>query len=431
MSSDGCPAGIEKNQAAIYAVFCENGASVAVQSSWRLAMTAVCITRHDGATTPIGTEYSVLIIDRYIIKDVFYTFLGVITVLSLIFVSGQLITLYSRVAGGSLPLKSVMTMLGLDSISNLVVILPLAFYIGILLSLTRLHKDHEMVVLAASGISEWRVLRALLGLALILSFIVGIFAMFLAPWANAKGETLLSQAKEQSELEGLAAGRFKELTHGEGVFYIQEFNNKTGAMGNVFLQQDDKYKNSIISAMSGIRMTSEQSGDKYFVMLNGYRYDTQIRSDRPDQQPRSAVIRFERHGILLQDDAATQKPEFRLMAISSLDLWQRAQLPDMSELQKRISTVIVCLVLAVLSLPLSRTSPRQGRYTKLAMALLLFIIYSNMLNVSAAWTARGVIPTWIGLWWVHLLALLIGLMLYLDWHGFKWRWRKLLRGLGK
>lgn len=376
-------------------------------------------------------EYSVLIIDRYIIKDVFYTFLGVITVLLLIFVSGQLISLYSKVAGGSLPLKSVMTMLGLDSISNLVVILPLAFYIGILLALTRLHKDNEMVVLAASGISEWRVLRALFGLGLVLALIVGTLALFLAPWAEAKGETLLKQAKEQSELEGLAAGRFKELTHGEGVFYIEEFNDKTGAMGNVFLQQDDKYKNSIISAMSGIRMTSEESGDKYFVMLNGYRYDTQIRSDRPGQQPRSAIIRFERHGVLLKDDRETKMPELRIRAIASIDLWRRAQLPDLSELQKRFSTVIVCLVLAILSLPLSRTSPRQGRYTKLAMALLIFIIYSNMLNVSAAWIIRGIISPWIGLWWVHLLALLTGLMLYLDWTGFKLRWRKLLGGLSR
>ena len=372
-----------------------------------------------------------LILDRYIIKEVFYTFLGVITVLLLIFVSGQLISLYGKVAGGSLPLKSVMTMLGLDSITNLIVILPLAFYIGTLLAFTRLHKDHEMVVLAASGISEWRVLRSLFGLGLVLSIIVGSFALFLGPWADAKGETILKQAKEQSELEGLAAGRFKELSRGEGVFYIQEFNDKTGAMGNVFMQQDDQYKNSIISAMSGIRMTSEQSGDKYFVMLNGYRYDTQIRSNREGQQLRSAVIRFERHGVLIQDDTEKRKLDLRMKAIPSSELWERAQPPDLSELQKRVSTAITCLVLAILSLPLSRTSPRQGRYTKLAMALLIFIIYSNMLNVSAAWITRGLVSPWIGVWWVHLLALATGLILYLDWKGFKLRWRKQFSGLNK
>lgn len=367
-----------------------------------------------------------LIIDRYIIKDVVYTFLGVTTVLLLIFISGQLIALYGKVAGGSLPLKSVMTMLGLDSITNLVVVLPLSFYIGILLAFTRLHKDNEMVVLAASGISEWRVLRALLLVGLIFSLIVGSLALFIAPWAEAKGEIILKQAKEQSELEGMTAGRFKELTHGEGVFYIQEYNDKTGAMGNVFLQHDDKYKNSIISAMSGVRMTSEQTGDQYFVMLNGYRYDTQIRSERSGQQPRSAVIRFERHGMLVQDDAAEQKLDLRLRSIPSLELWRRGTLPDLSELQKRFSTIIVCLVLTILALPLSRTSPRQGRYTKLAMALLIFIIYSNMINVSAAWINQQAISPWIGLWWVHLLALVTGLLLYLDWKGIKSRTRRLI-----
>jgi len=90
-------------------------------------------------------------------------------------------------------------------------------------------------------------------------------------------------------------------------------------------------------------------------------------------------------------------------------------------LQWRLSVPLSALLLALLALPLSRTNPRQGRYGKLTIAILFYIVYSNMLGAARVWSERGLVPMEIGLWWVHLLVLLVAAVLLLQQN--RWRFR--------
>ena len=76
----------------------------------------------------------------------------------------------------------------------------------------------------------------------------------------------------------------------------------------------------------------------------------------------------------------------------------------------------------LLAVPLCRTSPRQGRYGRLVLAVLIFIIYYNLLGTAKIWVGRGVIPVEIGLWCVPLIPVLLTVLLL--------RGERLLRGLG-
>lgn len=362
-----------------------------------------------------------LVLNRYLVKEVFYTLFAVVTVLMLIFVSGQLIALYAKVAGGALHLKSVLISLGLNSISNLVFVLPLSFYIALLLAFSRLYKDNEMVVLSACGIGLYQILRTFTWPAVIFALLVGALALYVAPWAESQYEVLLKQAKERSDIEGITAGRFNELTHGEGVVYTQQFNETVGTMGNVFLQHELKDRSLVITAANGKREINDQTGDRFFILYNGYRYDTEYSTGR------SAVVRFGEHAIRVADEPERKRLELRQRAMATLDLWQRRIPSDIAEIQWRFSSILMVLILAIVALPLSRTSPRQGRYAKLAVALLVYVIYTNMLNVARAWISKEVISPWLGMWWVHAVAVTLALLLYVDWKPVKHHLRRLLR----
>jgi lipopolysaccharide export system permease protein len=65
--------------------------------------------------------------------------------------------------------------------------------------------------------------------------------------------------------------------------------------------------------------------------------------------------------------------------------------------------------LGLLAVPLSRTSPREGRYARLGMALFIYLIYTGLLSIARLWMERGVVGDAVGLWWVHGVAALIGL----------------------
>jgi lipopolysaccharide export system permease protein len=252
-----------------------------------------------------------------------------------------------------------------------------------------------------------------MALAAIFAVLMGFLSLYVVPWSETRTEIIYKQAKQRNTLESLSAGRFKELTKGEGVVYVQDYDSEALRMNKVFMQDRVRHKNSvddsIITATSGYRMTDKHTGDQFLVLENGFRFEQLGKSDR------TAIIRFEKHGVRVEQDTKDTKVDLQQHAMSSGELWKRGTGADHAELQWRISTAILIVVLAMLGIPLSRSAPRQGRASRLALALLIYIIYTNLLNVSRAWLNHGTISVWIGMWWVHLLGVILALALFVRW----------------
>jgi lipopolysaccharide export system permease protein len=119
-----------------------------------------------------------------------------------------------------------------------------------------------------------------------------------------------------------------------------------------------------------------------------------------------------------------EEREFKAAAAgkSTLALLESSVLADRAELQWRISLPLSLIVLGLLAVPLSRSSPREGRYARLGIGLLIYIVYANMMSIASVWVQRGVISEWLGMWWVHgTVALVALLMLAMESGWFAWR----------
>jgi lipopolysaccharide export system permease protein len=100
------------------------------------------------------------------------------------------------------------------------------------------------------------------------------------------------------------------------------------------------------------------------------------------------------------------------------------ELEHLAEMQWRVSIPLATIILAILAVPLSRSQPRSGRYGRLAIGLLVFIIYLNMLSAAKAWIEQATISPSLGLWWVHgsVLLFTLGLLAVQNgWHRRLWR----------
>ena len=84
---------------------------------------------------------------------------------------------------------------------------------------------------------------------------------------------------------------------------------------------------------------------------------------------------------------------------------------DIAELQWRLAMPVSVIVLLLLAVPLCKSSPRQGRYGRLVVAILLFVIYYNLLATAKYWVGEGKGLTAIGLWWVPVLPVLLTMIL--------------------
>ena len=360
-----------------------------------------------------------MIIDRYLARQVTQSLIGVSVVLILIFMSGQLVSLFGKVASGTLHANTVLILLGLNSFTDLVFVLPLSFYLAILLALTRLHRDNEMVVLMACGVGQLQVLRGLFVLMIVFASLVGLISLKLAPWAETRAQEIIKGVGESSsEQQGVIPGRFKELARGVGVIYVEKIDGD-GRMHNIFLERENPEGQTLIRAERAYAEVDKKSGQRFMILENGHRY-----SGKPGVNYFSSIS-FEKHGIRMTASTSNKPIQLRYMAIPTSTLWASDSDPYTSELEWRISAPIICILLAVLAVPLSRTSDRQGRYGKLAIALLLYIIYTNLLNLSRAWLTKSEIDPRIGLWWVHALVVVFALILWWRQLGLPVpRWRR-------
>jgi lipopolysaccharide export system permease protein len=178
----------------------------------------------------------------------------------------------------------------------------------------------------------------------------------------------------------------------------------------VFLQHQQGDRVVAILAARGERVVDPGTGEVSFVLHDGRRYEGVPGNNE------FVVIEFDEHGIPIRPD---DEEEFVEIAASkpTAALISSPRPEDRAELEWRISVPISVIVLALLAVPLSRSSPREGRYARLGIGLLCYIVYANVLSLARVQVERDTVPPWLGLWWVHAVALAVALLLLLRQSG--------------
>jgi lipopolysaccharide export system permease protein len=351
-----------------------------------------------------------LVIDRYILRETLYTLAAVLAILLVIFISNRFVRYLADVGTGGVEARTVLYVLGLKTLGALVIILPLGLFIAILLSFSRLYKDSEMVALAACGVSVQRIYRSVVGLALLVAVLVAAVSFVFAPWSEEESYRLRDEQQARASLSGVVPGRFTDLGSG-GTVYFQRLA-RDGAMEKIFARQQTRTGPVMLTAERGYVRTAED-GRQVAVFEDGYRYE-----GTPGKGT-FRIIRFAEHRLRLEQRQV--RPSFRKQrALPTVALLSSDKPADSAELQWRASMPLSVLVLSLLAVPISRTTPRQGKYARLFVAVLIYLIYNNLLGIANGWVARGLLPPAIGMWWVHLVMLAGVWLLFVRQYGLRW-----------
>ena len=354
-----------------------------------------------------------MLIDRYLAKEVAQALLAVLLVLLLIFMGRFFAVFLSDALAGKIPAGIVLDMLLLRTVGALGMMFPFALYVAVLLAFGRLYRDSEMTALAAGGVGAGRLLRTVLFIGLLFSLLVGGLSLWVSPWAFERSAKLQEEVSASSAFAAVSAGRFSQIGDADRVFFVESLSKDRSELRQVFVSDRRKGRQTVFSAASGYRYRDAQTGVAYLVLVDGYRYE-----GRPGQLD-FRIDKFAKHAVRL-DEGEVKRLQRRLRALPSERLWGATGLNEIAELQWRLAIPVATLLLAVLGALLSRTSPRQGRFGKLFVAILLFIIYYNTLGVARNWIERGVVPPELGLWWVHGLLLLLLSWLMVQQTGARW-----------
>jgi lipopolysaccharide export system permease protein len=139
------------------------------------------------------------------------------------------------------------------------------------------------------------------------------------------------------------------------------------------------------------------------------------------------IVRFAEHVVPVQVPVISEAIR-NLEAQPTASLLNSSDANERAELHSRIAMPLMCAVLALLAVPLARLKPRQGRYARVWLAVVIFFLYVNLISVGKVWIARGTIPEFLGLWWTHAAVVLLALMVIVG-PGLSNRLRYWVRGL--
>jgi lipopolysaccharide export system permease protein len=351
-----------------------------------------------------------LIVFRYLSREVLVTLSAVSAVLLVIIMSGRFIKYLAQAASGVLDPGVLFMIMGFRLPGFMQLILPLGLFLGILLAYGRLYLESEMTVLAATGMSQQRLLWMTMAPATLVALLVTWLSLGLAPQGAAQVSMIVNQQDALTEFDTLVPGRFQALRDGTRITYTETLSDDRALLGGVFISEKRVSQNgakdpgiSVLVAEKG-RQEIAADGRRYLILENGYRYD-----GNPGEANYRA-IKYDTYGALLPKPEISEEVTDR-EAIPTRDLFGSDNPRYKAELQWRLALPLLVFIVTLIAVPLSRANPRQGRFLKLLPAILLYMAYLTILIAARGALERGKIPMSLGLWWVHLLFLGIGLLL--------------------
>jgi lipopolysaccharide export system permease protein len=342
------------------------------------------------------------LIARYIFREAFGSWLVVMLVLFLIFMTNRLADILGDAAADRLPRDAVMAIFGLTALQYLMLLTPITSFLGVTLALARLNRDGEMAALQACGVGMTRLLVPIGAFTLLLALALTWLALVMTPAASRRIEEIRFSAEQNFELSAIEPGKFVSPDSGETVIYAQDVVGDE--LRDVFLQTQQGDRVVVILAQRGRRVADAATGDQSFVLYEGRLYEG-VPGERDFRQ-----LEFEEGTLPIRADEQDEFVEVAA-AKSTLDLYRSRALADRAELHWRVSFPLSLFVLGLLAIPLSRTSPREGRYARLGMALFIYIIYIDLLSITRVWMERGLVGDDIGMWWVHAIVGLVALLM--------------------
>jgi lipopolysaccharide export system permease protein len=335
-------------------------------------------------------------LDRYLLREVVLTSVAVTGVLLVILLSNQLAKVLGQAAQSEFPGGVVLTLIGLTTLQQLTVLVPIGLFLGIVLALGRLYHESEMTAMAACGVGPLSIYRPITLFTALVVALLAVLSFRIVPEAGARAQQIRIEAMRTAQFGALEPGRFRSFAGGDAVFYAEKVE-LSGQLGGVFVQRRVGDRLEIAVAERAEQRGAGQA-EQLFVLFDGRRYEG-VPGSREWR-----VVEFAEHGIPVRMPEYKAKKERRelkpTVALLGSDLG-----PDRAELAWRTAVPVMAAVLMVLAVPLAKLRPRQGRFARVGLAVLAYFVYSNLVAAVRVWIEKDSPGGALGLWWVHLLPL--------------------------
>lgn len=324
-----------------------------------------------------------------------------LVVILTIMLTSTLIRTLGQAAGGNVAPQDVVLLMGYATIAHLATMLILSLFISVVITLGRLYRESEMTIWFASGIPLSRFVRPVLRMAWPILLAVIVLELLVWPWGNQNSAELRDRYQKRSDLSRVAPGQFQTSRDGSRVFFIERDGDNAATGRNVFILANLHDRESVTTSARG-RLEME-GDDRFLVLDHGQRNETQLKTGD------KSLARFEQYKVLTDTQVLANANQLPPKAMATLDLLRAPTTKNQGELAWRLGMILGGVNMALLGVGLAASNPRRASNWNLLFALLAFVVYFNLINLSQSWVGNGRMALPRALILVHGSALFLAL----------------------
>ena len=333
-----------------------------------------------------------MLLYRYLLREITIAFAFVALLVSVIFTVYSLTLFLADAANGLLKINEVLKLTLYKSIIALEVLLPIAFYFGIIISFGRLQIHNEYTAMAACGFPSSRLNSTYIVFGLAIALLIGAISLVLRPWAYTNMYHLKDIAESSYELDRIQAKRFYSYKDDNRTVYIRETTDDKSKLVGIFIRKQAQDSTEIITAPTG-HMEMFASTDSHHLKLE------EARIFRSNANGHFFVGHFD-HLVMRLQAQGRPLEKHRPKSTGNNTLWHSYDSYDKAEWEWRLSTPLSTMILTFMALAIIKNTNPKSRFSHLPTALAIYAIYYNISGVARTWVEQAVFPT---SFWVHFV----------------------------
>ena len=337
--------------------------------------------------------YKKNILSKSLNIEVFRSSIGVLLVFFLLVVGSRIVGYFEQAAEGNIDPGIILSVIALRFPDFITLLIPLSFFLGLLITIGRLNSEGEIHGYFSAGLSKFNLIKFLLPQAFIYFFITLVLSLYIAPYTKNLSKDLLVIDSFEEQIDAIQSDEIVSLDDG-GFLYVQTADE--GLIKGVKLFQVDEDNSFIV--ISDELLTTEKDKTIELNLKNGSFYGGLF------SESSKIISNFNNFNFEIDKNISQSND------LSLTKLFDYSSASDQATFQWNISIPMTILILLLYGIYISSSKPREGKFSFMLPGMLIYVSYLSLLILGREFMSDN--PGSIfNLWFIHGLFILF-LFLY-------------------
>ncbi len=348
------------------------------------------------------------IIAKYIVKNIFLLYLAMFFIISFIVLSNRMIISIAKNYNIGADVNDILPVIFFDSVSFIPILLSFSLFLAIIISLGRLYRNGEMIVINSIGISTKHIMIFIQPIVALAVLLMAIILFYIAPLSEVKKAERKQNYNEINKINFIQEKTFQYFLNNSIALYFKD--KKDNKMQDMFLFFNDY--DTLIIADSGNIYTDKQK-NKFLKLYNGNIYNGFLQNDK------KTIVEFNNYRVNIYKNNKNNKPVIdTLESLNIIQLLNKNGEKYTIEIINRFSYIIAMVIFSLLATILAKTTIKSNhQYYQIILGIIAYAIYYNILATIEPLLFDGTINKYLGFFGIH------GIMMIFIFISYKFRRR--------